>query len=37
VQTHALAGDELARSGGERGMLALELARGLTHWVNGGT
>ena len=37
VQAHALAGDELARSGGERGMLSLELARGLTHWVNGGT
>jgi hydroxyethylthiazole kinase-like uncharacterized protein yjeF len=36
VQAHALAGDELARAGGERGMLSLELARGLTHWVNGG-
>ena len=28
VLAHALAGDELARSGGERGMLSLELARG---------
>jgi hypothetical protein len=30
---HALAGDELARER-ERGILALELAEGLSHWVN---
>jgi NAD(P)H-hydrate epimerase len=35
VLVHALAGDELAHNTGERGLLALELAEGLTHWVNG--
>ncbi|MDE2251169.1 MAG: NAD(P)H-hydrate dehydratase, partial [Gammaproteobacteria bacterium] len=34
VLAHALAGDELARQGGGRGMLALEVAAGLTRWVN---
>jgi NAD(P)H-hydrate epimerase len=34
VIAHALAGDDLARQGGGRGMLALELAEGLTRWVN---
>ncbi len=33
VMAHALAGDELARDR-ERGILALELAEGLSHWVN---
>jgi NAD(P)H-hydrate epimerase len=33
VMAHALAGDELARER-ERGILALELAEGLSHWVN---
>lgn len=33
VMAHALAGDELARDR-ERGILALELAEGLAHWVN---
>ena len=31
---HALAGDDLARQGGGRGMLALELADTLARWVN---
>jgi ADP-dependent NAD(P)H-hydrate dehydratase / NAD(P)H-hydrate epimerase len=35
VQAHAMAGDELARIHGQRGMLALDLAAGLTRWVNG--
>lgn len=34
VIAHALAGDDLVRQGGGRGMLALELAEGLTRWVN---
>ena len=34
VVAHALAGDDLARQGGGRGMLALELAEALTRWVN---
>jgi NAD(P)H-hydrate epimerase len=34
VMAHALAGDDLARQGGGRGMLALELAEALTRWVN---
>jgi hydroxyethylthiazole kinase-like uncharacterized protein yjeF len=34
VMVHALAGDELARQGGGRGMLALELAETLGRWVN---
>ena len=34
VQAHALAGDALARGGTGRGLLALELAEQLTHWVN---
>jgi ADP-dependent NAD(P)H-hydrate dehydratase / NAD(P)H-hydrate epimerase len=34
VMAHALAGDELARQGGGRGMLALEVAEGLARWVN---
>ncbi|HVN99870.1 MAG TPA: NAD(P)H-hydrate dehydratase [Steroidobacteraceae bacterium] len=34
VIAHALAGDDLARQGGGRGMLALEVAEGLTRWVN---
>jgi NAD(P)H-hydrate epimerase len=34
VMAHALAGDDLARQGGGRGMLALELAETLTRWVN---
>ncbi len=33
VMAHALAGDELARER-DRGILALELAEGLSHWVN---
>jgi NAD(P)H-hydrate epimerase len=33
VMAHALAGDELARER-ERGILALELAESLSHWVN---
>jgi NAD(P)H-hydrate epimerase len=33
VLAHALAGDELARDRA-RGVLALEVAEGLTHWVN---
>jgi len=33
VMAHALAGDELARDR-ERGILALELAEALSHWVN---
>jgi NAD(P)H-hydrate epimerase len=33
VMAHALSGDELARER-ERGILALELAEGLSHWVN---
>lgn len=33
VMAHALAGDELARDR-ERGILAIELAEGLSHWVN---
>jgi NAD(P)H-hydrate epimerase len=35
VVAHALAGDDLARQGG-RGMVALELAAGLSRWVNEG-
>jgi NAD(P)H-hydrate epimerase len=34
VIAHALAGDDLARAGSGRGMLALELAAGLSRWVN---
>ena len=34
VMAHALAGDDLARQGGGRGMLALELAAALPRWVN---
>lgn len=34
VLIHALAGDELARLSGERGILALELAETLTRWAN---
>ncbi len=34
VMAHALAGDDLARQGGGRGMLALEVAEGLVRWVN---
>ncbi len=34
VVAHALAGDDLARQGGGRGLLALEVAEGLAHWVN---
>ncbi len=34
VMAHALAGDDLARQGSARGMLALELAETLTRWVN---
>ncbi len=34
VVAHALSGDELARQGGGRGMLALEVAERLVHWVN---
>lgn len=34
VVAHALAGDDLARQGGGRGMLALEVAEGLVRWVN---
>jgi ADP-dependent NAD(P)H-hydrate dehydratase / NAD(P)H-hydrate epimerase len=34
VMAHALAGDDLARQGGGRGMLALEVAEGLARWVN---
>jgi NAD(P)H-hydrate epimerase len=35
VLAHALAGDELARRDGARGLLALELAAGLPRWING--
>jgi NAD(P)H-hydrate epimerase len=34
VIAHALAGDDLARHGGGRGLLALELAEALPRWVN---
>ncbi len=34
VLAHALAGDEVARQGGGRGMLALEVAEALRRWVN---
>jgi ADP-dependent NAD(P)H-hydrate dehydratase / NAD(P)H-hydrate epimerase len=34
VMAHALAGDDLARQGSGRGLLALELAETLTRWVN---
>lgn len=34
VIAHALAGDDLARQGGGRGMVALELADVLARWVN---
>jgi ADP-dependent NAD(P)H-hydrate dehydratase / NAD(P)H-hydrate epimerase len=34
VLVHALAGDEVAGRGGQRGMLALELAAALRHWVS---
>ena len=34
VMAHALAGDDLARQGGGRGMLALEVADTLARWVN---
>lgn len=34
VMAHALAGDDLARPSGGRGMLALEVAEGLARWVN---
>ena len=34
VMAHALAGDDLGRQGGGRGMLALEVAEGLSRWVN---
>jgi NAD(P)H-hydrate epimerase len=34
VLIHALAGDELARLSGERGILALEVAEALTRWAN---
>ena len=34
VIAHALAGDDLARVGNGRGMLALELAESLSRWVN---
>jgi hydroxyethylthiazole kinase-like uncharacterized protein yjeF len=34
VLVHALAGDELARLSGERGILALEVAEALTRWAN---
>ena len=34
VLAHALAGDEVAMRGGARGMLALEVADALRHWVN---
>ena len=34
VIAHALAGDDLARTLGGRGLLALELAEALTRWVN---
>jgi NAD(P)H-hydrate epimerase len=34
VMAHALAGDELARQGGGRGMLALELAETMARWAN---
>jgi NAD(P)H-hydrate epimerase len=34
VLVHALAGDELARDRGERGLLALDVAAGLTRWIN---
>jgi NAD(P)H-hydrate epimerase len=34
VLIHALAGDEIARLSGERGILALEVAEALTRWAN---
>ncbi len=34
VLVHALAGDEIARLSGERGILALEVAEALTRWAN---
>jgi NAD(P)H-hydrate epimerase len=34
VLIHALAGDELARLSGERGILALDVAEALTRWAN---
>ena len=34
VQAHARAGDELARVAGARGLLALDLAAALPHWLN---
>jgi hydroxyethylthiazole kinase-like uncharacterized protein yjeF len=34
VLIHAMAGDELARLSGERGILALEVAEALTRWAN---
>ena len=34
VIAHSLAGDELARVGNARGMLALELTAGLSRWIN---
>ena len=34
VQAHARAGDALAQRGGARGLLALELAAELPHWLN---
>ena len=34
VIAHAQAGDDLARNGGGRGLLALELAEALTRWIN---
>ncbi len=34
VMAHALSGDDLARQGGGRGMLALEVADTLARWVN---
>jgi len=37
VLVHAMAGDELARTVGGRGMLAGELAEELTRWVNLGS
>ena len=35
VQAHARAGDALAQRNGARGLLALELAAELPHWLNG--
>jgi NAD(P)H-hydrate epimerase len=34
VLAHALAGDEVASRGGQRGILALEVATALRRWVN---